>query len=72
VITIPTTYAHKYCKSIASAERFQAKLYKKYDAVKLVEYPYNTESGFYTFACSGSHGYKALQQQLLDGTYQSK
>ena len=72
MITIPTSYAHKYCKSIASAERFQAKLYKQYDSVKLVKYPYNTESGFYTFAVGASKSYKALQQQLLDGTYQSK
>jgi hypothetical protein len=72
MITIPTSYVIKYCKSIATAERFQAKLYKQHDSVKLVNYPHNTESGFYTFLVGASKAYKALQQQLLDGTYQSK
>ena len=42
----------KFYNTLKKAERYQNRLYSRYDTVRLVKFPRFTESGFYTWLVS--------------------
>lgn len=40
----------KHCSSLQQAERYQNRLYNKYDSVKLVSFPFCSDEGLYVWS----------------------